>query len=92
MKDDKDLQNDIIRMNSVNQVLNNVEYQKAFIAIKAHLLSEFENTKFKQQEERDEVWRKLQSLNFIERQLTEVMQTGKIAEQTLTDKIKTRFR
>ena len=91
MKDDKDLQHDVLRMQSVNQVLNNVEYQKAFVMIKAHLLNEFEGTKFKQHEERDEVWRKLQSLTFIENQLIEVMQTGKIAELTLADKLKTRF-
>ena len=91
MKDNKDLQNDILRMQSVNKVLNNAEYQNAFMMIKAHLLSEFEGTKFKQHEERDEVWRKIQSLNFIEGQLTEVMQTGKIAELTLADKLKARF-
>ena len=91
MKDDKDLQNDVLRMQSVNSVLNNTEYQNAFMMIKAHLLSEFECTKFKQHEERDEVWRKIQSLNFIEGQLTEVMQTGKIAELTLADKLKARF-
>ena len=90
MKDNKDLQHDVLRMQSVNKILNNVEYQNAFIMIKATLLNEFEGTKFKQQEERDEVWRKLQSLNFIEAQLTEVMQTGKIA-QSLLDKLKTKI-
>ena len=88
MSDDHKLQDDILRGQSADSVLNNIEYKKAFVMIKATLINGFEQTKFKEHKERDEVWRKLQALNWLETELTNVMQTGKISQKSLLDRAK----
>lgn len=90
MKTDNDmrLDEDFERGALAHQVLNNPVYQQAFVAIRAQLFSQFEQTKFRDHDERAECWRKLQAINFIEGQLTHVMQTGQLAERTLADRVK----
>lgn len=73
---------------AARDILNNPIYREAFIAIRAQLFGQFEQTKFRQSDERDEAWRKLQAINFIEGYLSRVMQTGKLAEMTLKERVK----
>lgn len=90
MKTDNDmrLDEDVERGVHAHQVLNNPIYREAMVAIRAQLFSQFEQTKFRDHDERDEAWRKLQAINAIEGHLARVMQTGKLAERTLMDRIK----
>jgi hypothetical protein len=73
-------------------ILNNPLFKEAFVAIRAQLFEQFENTKFTEHALRDEAWRKLQSINYIEGYLSHVMQTGKMAEQTLKERVKSAAR
>lgn len=56
---------------------------KSFIKIKADLMIAFEDTGFKDDDERREVWRKMQTVAWLEQSLTEITNNGKIAEQEL---------
>jgi hypothetical protein len=67
--------------------------EKAFIQMKADLMFKFENTGFKDDDERREVWRKLQTIAWLDQTLTEIVNNGKIAEQELSrlGKLKQKF-
>ena len=77
-----------------SQVLGNPLYKEFMIAARADLFSKLENTKFKNRDERDEIWRKLQTLKNFEHWFVTSMQTGKMGEQKLSmlDKAKKRLR
>lgn len=69
-------------------VLNNPVYQEAMIAIRAELMQAFEQTKSDDSKVRDEIWRKMQVIGWFENRLRKVMQTGKLADETLMEKAK----
>lgn len=60
-----------------------MQAEKAFIQMKANLMLRFENTGFKDDEERREVWREMQILAKFEQSLNEIINTGKIAQEEL---------
>lgn len=60
-----------------------MQAEKAFIQMKANLMLRFENTDFKDDEERREVWREMQILAKFEQSLNEIINTGKIAQEEL---------
>jgi ethanolamine ammonia-lyase large subunit len=64
-------------------LLEKAQAEKAFIQMKADLMLKFENTGFKDDDDRREVWRKMQTIAWFEQTLNEVINTGKIAEQEL---------
>jgi len=82
------MNNEINRGVRAKQVLDNEIYKEAFTALKASLYEGFCKTKFKDSDERDEIWRKQQAAEFIESFLQEVMETGRIAELSLAQKAK----
>lgn len=82
MDDIKDRQ-ESVRGQQAADVLNNPIYQEAFIAIRAGLMKEFQNTKFKQTAERDEVWRKMQTTDWVEKHLKQVMLSGQVSDQSI---------
>ena len=67
--------------------------EKAFIQMKADLMFKFESTGFKDDDERREVWRKLQTIAWLDQALTEIVNNGKIAETELKgfEKFKQKF-
>jgi len=67
--------------------------EKAFIQMKADLMFKFENTGFKDDDERREVWRKLQTIAWLDQTLTEIVNNGKIAKDDLSkyEKFKQKF-
>jgi hypothetical protein len=70
------------------EVLDNCIYKEAYVMLRAKLFEDFSKTKFRDSEERDEIWRKLQVVDYIENYMIKVMQSGKIAEETLLQKTK----
>ncbi len=88
MNRDDALQREKNRGVLARQVLDNEIYREAFGVLRAQLIDGFTQTKFKDSDERDEIWRKMQTVDYIEGHLKEVMETGKIAEATLAQKIK----
>ena len=56
---------------------------KCFIQIKAELMIAFEKTGYKDNDDRTEVWRKMQTVAWLEQSLTDIVNNGKIAENEL---------
>jgi hypothetical protein len=81
------LQESVNRGAMAVQIVNNPIYKEALISIRAQLFQQFEGTKFKESDLRDEAWRKLQAINYIEHYIEHVMRTGQMAERTLKDKV-----
>lgn len=94
MKDEitLNLEEDMARAEKARQVVDNVEYKRAIMTMKADLISKFEKTKFKDTDERDEIWRKLQAINWLDKTLEHVMRTGQLAEKTLLQRIKDKLK
>lgn len=72
--------------------LEHPNFRHAITLQKADLLSAFEKTKFKDKEEREEIWRKVQALNSIVSLLERQIRDASNAEQSLFEKFKERFR
>jgi len=79
---------EVNRGERAKQVLHNELYKEAFTALRASLYDGFCHTKFKDSDERDEIWRKQQAVDFIENYLQEVMETGEIARASLAQRAK----
>ncbi len=73
---------------NADAILNNPLTQKALTNIRANLYRQFRKTKFKQQEERDEIWRKEQAVNWFESVFEKTVRDGEIARKTLLQRIK----
>lgn len=67
--------------------LNNPLYLKSFVVIKANLIQKFQETKHNDQDLRDEIWRKIQALNWVDDQIKIHVKRGDQAKSTL-DRIK----
>ena len=72
--------------------LNHPQFRHVVTLIKAELVSQFESTKFKDTAERDEIWRKLQSLNGIVNRMERLIRDGKTAEKTWLERFKDKIR
>ena len=88
MIEDGKLADNVKKGHDANSVLNNQQFKTAFISIKATLINGFEDTNHDQSSERDEIWRKLQSLNWLEAELSDIIQTGKLAQIDLDNRSK----
>ena len=71
------------RGNKAAEILNSELYQEAVTAIKGELYHALESTNFKETDERDEIWRKLQTLRWFEKYFQQVLETGKLGRKTL---------
>lgn len=88
MSDDAKLKDRIDYGNHAEDLLNNPCYRDFKIQMRANLLTTFEATKFKDKEDRDEIWRKFQTLAWLEKSLERFARDGRIANETLLEKIK----
>jgi len=76
--------NDINRATRASQVMADPMVQEALTAIKGDLYTKFCSTEFKESDERDEIWRKMQTVKKFEGYFQSAMTDGKIGQQTLT--------
>lgn len=88
MRKDNELQSDIDRMQNVKAVLSNPEYQKAFLILKAHVITEFGKLNYSQVEDMKEANRTLKNLDRIESSFNRILNDGKVAKDTLAKKLK----
>jgi len=72
-----------IRANEAQQLLENRMFNEAFTALKADLFEKFQRTNFAQDEERKETWRTLKNLNNLETYLSKIVTTGKLSENNV---------
>ena len=66
-----------------SKTLHSSAFQTALITIKARLFEESMETSLDQEEKRTEIWRKYQLLQWLEEELTNVVDTGTIATKEL---------
>ncbi|MBL4753783.1 MAG: hypothetical protein JKY52_09360 [Flavobacteriales bacterium] len=85
MSELKDRQ-ELVRGDQASAVLNNPIYQEAFVMIRARLMEEFQKTKFKENDERNEIWRKMQTVEWVDKHFKQVMQSGNVAKATLVER------
>lgn len=74
---------EVARGREAQTVLNNSIYRESLLLLRGQLMDQFQSTKFDQSAERDEIWRRMQTIDWFERQLSSVMQTGQLGEQSL---------
>lgn len=79
----KQAKNDIIRAERAKQLMADEMLQEALTAIKGEIYSKFQQTKYDETNERDELWRKTQAITAFESYLERVMVSGNIAHETL---------
>lgn len=91
MKDEARLKEIIAAGTDADQWLNHPQYRHVITLIKAELLEAFEKTKFKDSADRDEIWRKLQSLNSIVNRMERMVRDGDQAKRTLLQVIRDKF-
>lgn len=91
---EKKLTEDFVNGQDAYTLNEKVQAEKAFIQMKAELMLKFENTGFKDDDERREVWRKMQTIAWLEQTLNEIINTGKIAQEELKGfaKLKQKFK
>lgn len=70
------------------QIVNNPMYKQAIIMIRGDLYNKFKKCGWKDDDERREIWRKEQIVDWFEEIMNETLETGKLAEQSLTKKIR----
>lgn len=90
MKDEK-LKELIRDGQEAERVINSPAYKKAYVLIKSDLLSKFESTRYDERNDRDEIWRKIQTLNWLEQEMQRIMRDGEVANKTLLQRIKDKF-
>ena len=64
-------------------VTTNPIYQESLLIIKGQMLKAFQDTNYADSDGRDEIWRQMKIVDWLERQLASVMNTGKMASETL---------
>jgi len=64
--------------------LNNKQYVSSVKAMKKELFAEFTKTKYQQSNERDEIWRKMQSLDWVHNRMERIARDGRQAQSMLT--------
>lgn len=83
MSEEKKLSDEYVSGITAYTLQEKLLLEKSFIQIKADLMISFEKTGFRDDEERREVWRKMQTVAWLEQSLTDIVNNGKIAEQEL---------
>ena len=77
--------NEISRAERARSLMQDQMLQEALTAIKGEIYNKFLATSFNQSGERDELWRKSQTISAFENYLHNVMLTGQLAQQTLDE-------
>lgn len=73
---------EIARGREAALVTGNVTYKEAMLKMRAKLMDLFQQTTYDQSSERDEIWRKMQTIDWFEEELNTVMTTGRMREAT----------
>lgn len=80
---------EIIRGQEAEKVLNNKIYIEAMVAIRAELFNQFSSSSSNAKEEREELYRRTKTADWFEGYLNHVLTTGKMAEKSLIARTKT---
>lgn len=78
------LTQEVIREQSALSVLNNKEFQRAFIGYRADLFDSFSKTKADEHDKREDIYRQIKAVDTVEAKLIRVIKTGKMAREQLS--------
>lgn len=78
------LADNVSRGDQAKLVLNNSVYQEAMIKIEAELISRLRDSDWNSVDEREEVYRRLQTVKYLESYIEKVMSTGVVAKEKLS--------
>ena len=79
----KDLERDYDEGMTAYTVKEKLLLESCYVQMKAELVLKFEGTGYKDDDDRREVWRKLQTVSWLEQCLCNMIDNGKIAEVEL---------
>ena len=85
------LKEDVAAGKRADEFMGNALFKTTKEAIRAELFIEFRKTKSKDSYARDEIWRKMQALDWIEMRFERISRDGRNAESTLIDKLKAKL-
>lgn len=92
MNEEHKLKELIAQGKGADEWLNHPNFRHVITLMKAEYIKQFEATKFKEREERDELWRKLQALNGIVNRMERMIRDGDGANKTLLDRLKDKIK
>ena len=75
---------DISRASRAEELINNPLYLEAITAMQAAMFSQFADTKFKDEEQRHELWQRMQVLKQFQSKFESIVKQGTKAKQTLS--------
>jgi hypothetical protein len=78
----------ISQAQDADQWLNHPVFKHVITLLKAEYVKEFESTKFKERDEREELWRQLQALNRVTGKMERMIRDGANANKTLLQILK----
>lgn len=91
MNEEQKLKEIIAHGKDADEWLNHPTFRHVITLMKADYIRQFELTKFKDTEERDEIWRKIQALNGIVNRMQRIIRNGDKAV-TMLEKIKAKLK
>ncbi len=75
---------DISRAHRAEELINNPLYLEAITAMQAAMFTQFADTKFKDEDQRHELWQRMQLLKQFQGKFESIVKQGAKAKQTLT--------
>jgi hypothetical protein len=88
MDEEKRLKTIIAQGQGADQWLNHPSFKHVITLMKAEYIAQFEQTKFKDAEEREELWRKMQALTGIVNRMEKMIRRGEEANKSLLQRMK----
>lgn len=88
MSDETRLKELISQGKNADAWLNHPTFKHVVTLRKAQLIEAFEKTKFQDEAERTEIWRKIQCLNTLVGDFERIIRNGKDADKTLLQRLK----
>jgi len=83
MTDNADLANRIKSGNEGENLLNNPAFKNAMLSAKASLINRFVDSDYADNDKREEVYRRLKAMDDFFEELTDIINTGTIAQREL---------
>jgi hypothetical protein len=86
--EDSELAERVKNGHEANSIINNPMFKGAMLSAKGALINRFVDSEFKETEKREEVWLRLKAMEDFFQELTDIIQTGKLAQTDLENRSK----
>lgn len=88
MTEEEKLKEIIAQGKGADEWLNHPTFNNVITLLKARYIIAFEQTKFRDRDERDEIWRKMQALTAITQDMEAMIDDARRANDNLAERIK----